>query len=80
MASQRMSAPECGATWVAYLVQSGLGGFLLWRSMVSEIHTQEPCTGSRVPYLFASSLVKTTDEHVELLDTYRHGDGWAARQ
>lgn len=27
-----------------------------------------------------SSLVKATDEHVEPLDRYRHGDGLAARQ
>lgn len=61
---------------VAYLVQSGLGGFLLLEeSMVSEFVHSSRGKDSRGPYLFASSLVKATDEHVELLDRYRHGDG-----
>lgn len=66
---------------VAYLVQSGLGGFLLLEeSMVSEFAHSSRGKEQRGPYLFASSLVKATDEHVELLDRYRHGDGLAARQ
>lgn len=66
---------------VAYLVQSGLGGFLLLEeSMVSEFVHSSRSKEQRGPYLFASSLVKATDEHVELLDRYRHGDGLAARQ
>lgn len=46
----------------------------------SAVGSSVNAAGLRVAYLFASSLVKATDEHVELLDRYRHGDGWAARQ
>lgn len=48
--------------------------------MVSEFVHSRRVKDRQGSYLLASSLIKATDEHVQLLDRYRHGDGLAARQ